>query len=67
MGIFGKLFGDAEDEQFENEKDVLDEDLIRNSTADYDDTVVSYGNEKNQYFRKKTDYNSAEVFCHVRI
>ena len=42
MGLFGKLFGDAEDEQFENEKDVLDEDLIRNSTADYDDTVVSY-------------------------
>lgn len=48
MGLFGKLFGDAEDEQFENEKDVLDEDLIRNSTADYDDTVVSYGNEKNR-------------------
>ena len=48
MGLFGKLFGDAEDEQFENEKDVLDEDLIHNSAADYDDTVVSYGNEKNR-------------------
>lgn len=45
MGLFGKLFGDAEDEQFENEKDVLDEDLIHNTA---DDTVVSYGNEKNR-------------------
>ena len=47
MGIFGKLFGDAEDEQFENEKDVLDEDLIRNNNSEYDDTTVSYGGEKN--------------------
>lgn len=48
MGFLKKLFSDAEDEQFENEKDVLDEDLIHSSTADYDDTVVSYGNEKNR-------------------
>ena len=47
MGIFGKLFGDAEDEQFENEKDVLDEDLIHNNNSEYDDTTVSYGSEKN--------------------
>ncbi len=46
MGLLRKLFGDAEDEQFENEKDVLDEDLIHNDTVD--DTVVSYGNEKNR-------------------
>ena len=47
MGIFGKLFGDAEDEQFEIEKDGLDEDLIRNNVSEYDDTTVSYGGEKN--------------------
>jgi len=48
MGIFGKLFGDAEDEQFENERDGLGEDLIRNNESDIDDTTVSYGNEKNR-------------------
>ncbi|MEE1279625.1 MAG: cell division protein SepF [Oscillospiraceae bacterium] len=47
MGIFGKLFGDAEDEQFENERDGLGEDLIRNNDTEYDDTTVSYGSEKN--------------------
>ena len=48
MGFFGKLFGDAEDEQFENERDGLGEDLIHNSEAAFDDTTVSYGTEKNR-------------------
>ncbi len=48
MGFFGKLFGDAEDEQFENERDGLGEDLIRNNESAVDDTTVSYGNEKNR-------------------
>lgn len=47
MGIFGKLFGDPEDEQLEIERDGLGEDLIRNTDSEYDDTTVSYGNEKN--------------------
>lgn len=47
MGLFGKLFGDAEDEQFENERDSLGEDLIRNQ-SEFDDTTVSYGSEKNR-------------------
>lgn len=48
MGIFRKLFSDAEDEQFETERDNLGEDLIRNTAdAEYDDTTVSYGGEKN--------------------
>ena len=48
MGFFGKLFGDAEDEQFENERDGLGEDLIHNSESAIDDTTVSYGSEKNR-------------------
>ena len=48
MSLFGKLFGDAEDEQVENEKGGLGEDLISNSDSSYDDTKVSYGNEKNR-------------------
>jgi len=48
MGLFGKLFGDAEDEQYEIEKDSLGEDLIRNSEEAFDDTTVSYGSEKNR-------------------
>ena len=48
MGLFGKLFGDAEDEQFEVEKDSLGEDLIHNSEESFDDTTVSYGSEKNR-------------------
>ena len=49
MGLFGKLFGDAEDEQFENERDGLGEDLIHNSElVAADDTTVSYGNEKDR-------------------
>lgn len=48
MGFFGKLFGDAEDEQFENERDGLGEDLIHNSEDAFDDTTVSYGTEKNR-------------------
>ena len=48
MGIFGKLFGDAEDEQLENERDGFGEDLIRNNDTGLDDTTVSYGNEKNR-------------------
>ena len=48
MGLFGKLFGDAEDERFETERDELGEDLIHNSDAGVDDTTVSYGSEKNR-------------------
>ena len=48
MGLFGKLFGDAEDEQFENERENLGEDLISNSETAFDDTTVSYGSEKNR-------------------
>ena len=48
MGFFGKLFGDAEDEQFENERDGLGEDLIHNSESSIDDTTVSYVSEKNR-------------------
>ncbi len=48
MGLFGKLFGDAEDEQFENERENLGEDLISNSETSFDDTTVSYGSEKNR-------------------
>ncbi len=47
MGIFGKLFGDPEDEQFENDqRDTIGEDLIENHGSD--DTLVSYGNEQNR-------------------
>ncbi len=48
MGIFGKLFGDAEDEQFENEREGIEEDFISSPESVYDDTTVSYGNEKNR-------------------
>ena len=42
-----KLFGEAEDEQFENERDNLGEDFISSDVAS-DDTTVSYGGEKNR-------------------
>lgn len=45
MGLFGKLFGDPEDEQLVNEQDGIGEDLIENRE---DDTLVSYGNEQNR-------------------
>lgn len=48
MGFFGKLFGEPEDEQFENERDNLGEDLISTSESDFNDTTVSYGSEKNR-------------------
>ncbi len=48
MGIFGKLFGDAEDEQIENERDGLGEYLVHDNESQYDDTTVSYGSEKNR-------------------
>ena len=48
MGIFGKLFGDAEDEQFENEREGMEEDFISSPESVYDDTTISYGNEKNR-------------------
>lgn len=48
MGFFGKLFGEPEDEQFENERDNLGEDLISTSENDFNDTTVSYGSEKNR-------------------
>ena len=48
MGNFGKLFGDAEDEQFENEREGIEEDFISSPESVYDDTTVSYGNEKNR-------------------
>ena len=41
------LFGDAEDEIVEVEKDTLGEDFINNESA-VDDTTVSYGGEKNR-------------------
>jgi len=48
MGIFGKLFGDAEDEQFENERVGIEEDFISSPESAFDDTTVSYGSEKNR-------------------
>ena len=45
--IIKRLFGEAEDEQFENERDNLGEDLISSDSTD-DDTTVSYGSEKNR-------------------
>lgn len=41
------LFGDAEDEVVEVEKDTLGEDFINNESS-VDDTTVSYGTEKNR-------------------